>query len=251
MNATLIAWFEIIFDIAYLIAVWYMVFLMTKSFPTLNPQDRGVASLVRLAFILLAAGDTGHVGFRVLANLLGGPNTEAFILGTRMSLIGVGMLTTAYTITFFYMLLVYVWKMRFNQAFNWFTNLLLSAGVLRLILMALPSNEWGSLVPPQPMSLYRNLPLLLQGVGIIGLILYSAYKTHDTTFKWIGWMITISYAFYIPVILFAQQLPIIGLLMIPKTCAYLVIAWIAYRGLWRHSNKDLVKTAHSPEGISI
>ena len=250
MNATLIAWFEIFFDIAYLIAVWYLVFLMTKYFQSVNSQDRGVASLIRLAFILLAAGDTGHVGFRVLAVLLGGPNTEAVILGTRMSLIGVGMLTTAYTITLFYMLLVYVWKMRFNQAFNWFTNLLLSAGVLRLILMALPSNEWGSLVPPQPMSLYRNLPLLFQGVGIIFLILNSTYKSQDNTFKLIGWMIALSYAFYIPVILFAQQIPLIGMLMIPKTCAYLVIAWIAYRGLWRHSNTDLMKTSQISEGMS-
>jgi len=45
-------------------------------------------------------------------------------------------------------------------------------------------------------------------------------------------LIAISYAFYIPVILFAQQQPLVGLLMIPKTCAYLVVAWLAYRGLW-------------------
>jgi hypothetical protein len=250
MNATLIAWFEIIFDIAYLIAVWSVVFLMTRNLQSVNSQDRGVASLIRLAFILLAAGDTGHVGFRVIADLLGGPNTEAVILGTRMSLVGVGMLTTAYTITLFYMILVYVWKMRFNQTFNWFTNLLLSAGLLRLILMALPSNEWGSLVPPQPMSLYRNLPLLIQGVGVIFLILNSATKSQDNTFKWIGWMIALSYAFYIPVILFAQQIPLIGMLMIPKTCAYLAIAWIAYRGLWKPSTIALVKTSQSSEGLS-
>ena len=51
-------------------------------------------------------------------------------------------------------------------------------------------------------------------------------------------MITVSFAFYIPVILFARQIPLIGMLMIPKTVAYLAIAWIAYRGLWGHSEND-------------
>ena len=60
--------------------------------------------------------------------------------------------------------------------------------VVRLIMMALPSNDWGAAVPPQPMSLYRNIPLMVQGVGIVALFLLSAYRNHDTTFKWIGWM---------------------------------------------------------------
>jgi len=248
MNATLTAWFEIIFDVAYLIAVWYLVFLMTRGMPAVDPKDRHVAGLIRIAFILLAAGDTGHVGFRVLANLLSGSNAQAVILGTPMSLIGLGMLTTAFTVTLFYMLFVYVWKARFHQAANWFTNLLLSAGVGRMIIMALPGNEWGSLVPPQPISLYRNLPLMLQGIGLIILILYSASRSRDKTFQWIGWMMALSYAFYIPVILFVQQIPLIGMLMIPKTCAYLAIAWIAYRGLWGHTHIELENTKGSLPG---
>ena len=235
MNPTLIAWFETIFNILYLIVIWSIVALMIKSMKSVKPEDRRVADLIRLAFIMLAAGDTGHVGFRVLATLLGGPGTEAMILGTPMSLIGLGMLITSYTVTFFYMLLVLVWKARYNQPDSWLPTLLLAAGVVRLIFMALPGNEWGNPVPPHPMSLYRNIPLMIQGVGLLGLIFHHAYKSDDATFKQIGWMITVSFAFYIPVILFARQIPLIGMLMIPKTCAYLAIAWIAYRGLWGHT----------------
>ncbi len=238
MNPTLIAWFETIFNILYLIIIWSIVYLMIKSMASVKPEDRHVADLIRLAFIMLAAGDTGHVGFRVLSTLLGGSVTEANILGTPMSLIGLGMLITSYTVTFFYMLFVLVWKARYNQSESWFPTLLLVAGVVRLIFMALPGNEWGNSVPPHPMSLYRNIPLMIQGVGLLGLIFHHAYKSDDTTFKWIGWMITVSFAFYIPVILFARQIPLIGMLMIPKTVAYLAIAWIAYRGLWGHTKND-------------
>lgn len=241
MNPNLTAWMETIFNIAYLIAIWFLVARMTQAMPTVAPNDRKVAGLVRLAFILLAAGDTGHVGFRVLAFALGGADTQTNILGTPMTLVGLGTLTTSFTVTLFYMILVYIWRRRNNQPASWFTSLLLAAGVVRLMFMALPGNEWGNLVPPQPMSLYRNLPLFLQGLGVTGLILYSAYRAQDTPFIWIGWMIVVSYAFYIPVILFAQQIPLLGMLMIPKTCAYLAVAWIAYRGLWRASPAS---TAH-------
>ncbi len=47
------------------------------------------------------------------------------------------------------------------------TSKSLLAGVVRLVLMALPQNEWGSVVPLQPFSLYRNLPLMVQGLGVM------------------------------------------------------------------------------------
>lgn len=232
MNANLIAWFEILFNVAYLTAVWGVVALMTRSMTAVAPQDRRTAGLLRLAFVLLAAGDTAHVGFRVIATLLGDQGAQVAVFGTPMSLIGLGMLATSFTVTLFYMLFVYIWRFRYDRPANWFTSLLLAAGVVRLVMMALPANEWGSLVPPFPMSLYRNLPLIVQGVGVIGLFLYSATRARDILFQQIAALIAVSYAFYVPVILFAQQQPLVGLLMIPKTCAYLAVAWLAYRGLW-------------------
>lgn len=38
---------------------------------------------------------------------------------------------------------------------------------------------------------------------------------------WLGAMIVVSYAAYVPVILFALQVPMLGMLMIPKILAYL------------------------------
>ena len=40
--------------------------------------------------------------------------------------------------------------------------------------------------------------------------------------------IVLSFAFYIPVVLFADTIPVIGVLMIPKTCAYVWSVLIGY-----------------------
>lgn len=238
MNHNLTIWFEILFDVAYLSAIWLIIIRMTIVMPTVSLQDRPAARLIRLAFILLAAGDTGHVGLRVIAALMGSPEAQVKLFGTSMSLVGLGMLTTAYTVTFFYMVFVFLYKERFQQPDNWITYFLLGTGLVRLIFMALPGNKWGSAVPPQPMSIYRNLPLILQGIGILFLFFREAYKRKDSLFTKVAWLITASFAFYLPVILFAQQIPIIGLLMIPKTIAYLAIAWLFYQIIWKASTNN-------------
>jgi hypothetical protein len=75
--------------------------------------------------------------------------------------------------------------------------------------------------------------LTILGLGVAYLILRDARRAQDRAFTWIGLMILVSYALYIPVILFVQQVPIIGMLMIPKTMAYVAIGFIAYLNLYR------------------
>ena len=48
--------------------------------------------------------------------------------------------------------------------------------------------------------------------------------------------IVLSFAFYIPVVLFSGVFPPIGALMIPKTCAYVWIVWMGYKDM---KNKEL------------
>ena len=232
MSATMSLWIEIIFDISYLIVVWALVIMMARRQHVVAPENRAVARRVMWAFGLLALGDTGHVGFRVLAYALGGLEAQPIVLGVPISLVGIGALATAITVTFFYMLMVDVWRLRYNKPLGiagWF---LLAIGVFRLIIMLFPQNEWSSVVPPQPWGLIRNLPLMIMGLGVMVLILRDAYRASDRPFKWIGWCILASYAFYTPVILFVAQVPMLGMLMIPKTLAYIAIAVIAYRALY-------------------
>lgn len=232
MDTSASALFETIFDVSYLLVIWALVILMTVKMTKVREQDLPTAKWIRLAFILLAAGDTGHVGFRVVAQALGLMEKPILVFGEPMNLIGIGMMTTAFTVTMFYMAFVFVWQARNHENSNWLTTLLLTLGIVRIIFMALPANQWGDVVPPQPISLYRNLFLILQGTGLLVLLFRSAVCKGDRLFLAIAWMIVFSFVFYLPVILFAQKIPMIGMLMIPKTVAYLAVAFIAYKGLW-------------------
>ena len=217
---------EVAFNVTYLVVVWSLVGLMWARRARVAPADRPVANRVMLMFALLALGDTGHVGFRVVAYARGG-------LEANPTLVGLGALSTAYTVTIFYMLLVDVWRLRFRKPLGVAGWLLLAAGVARLLLMAFPQNRWEQVVAPYDWSLMRNALLTIQGLGVMILILRDAYRADDGPFKWIGWMVAASFAFYAPVILWVAQAPAIGMLMIPKTCAYVAIAIIAYRALWK------------------
>jgi hypothetical protein len=232
MPETVRMWVEISFNLAYLLVIWGLVIAMIRRRPTVAPTDRRVTNLVLWAFAFLALGDTGHVGFRVLAYALGGLETRFTVLGGQVGLVGLGALSTAVTVTIFYALMLEMWRARFNQQYGLFGYLLLAAAVVRLLIMIPPANEWNNVVPPQPWSMYRNLPLMLQGLGVAFLFLRDARAAQDRTFTWIGVMILVSYACYTPVIFFVQQVPIIGMLMIPKTMAYVAIAFLAYYNLY-------------------
>ena len=232
MSESMRMWMEITFNVSYLAVVWTMVALMMRGRARVAAVDRPAAMRVMLAFALLALGDTGHVGFRVIAYALGDLAAKPVILGVPVSLVGLGALATAVTVTFFYMLMVDVWRLRFFRPLGWMGWALLAAGVVRLVVMAFPQNRWDLLVGPYAWSLARNSLLTVQGLGVMALIFRDAGRERDRTFTWIGVMIALSYLFYAPVILWVGQAPLLGMLMIPKTCAYLGVAFLAYRAFW-------------------
>ena len=51
-------------------------------------------------------------------------------------------------------------------------------------------------------------------------------------------MILVSFAFYVPVILLVEAHPAVGMLMIPKTMAYVVIAWLGYREVFAGAPRE-------------
>jgi hypothetical protein len=238
-------WMEISFNVIYLIVVWTLVILMIRRQPEVPESDKPVTSLFIWAFALLALGDTGHVGFRVLAYSSGNLDSTITIAGRELGLVGLGAMATAFTVTIFYVLMLMIWQRRYSQPYGWFGIILFVAAAVRLVIMLFPANEWNNVVPPQPWSLIRNIPLMLQGLGVAYLILRDSRRNADRPFTWIGIMILISYAFYIPVILFVQQWPMVGMLMIPKTMAYVGIALIAYYSLFRQqATQNIVNPAY-------
>ncbi len=242
MSESMLMWIEIVFNLTYLVVVWGLVIVLLRRRNELTAPRRRLSDWITAAFALLALGDTGHVGFRVWAYALGGLESQISLLGRSISLVGAGALMTAVTVTLFYVLMLEAWRLRFNRRYGTFEYFLLIAAVTRLYMLTLPINEWWRVVPEQPWSIIRNIPLTIQGLGLAYLVLRDALARKDATFRWIGVSILISYACYIPVILFVQQAPPIGMLMIPKTLAYVAIGFLAYY--------DLHKPGHRTEAPS-
>jgi hypothetical protein len=225
MDGNGVMYMEIAFNIMYLVVIYGFIHLMARRMGKVDQADKAVARRFLAAFVLLAAGDTGHVGFRVVAFGLGG-------LEDHPVLVGLGALATSVTVTGFYMLMVEIWRVRFGEnrkSIYWF---LLSMGVLRLVFMTFPGNDWGQIVPPQAFSYIRNSFLTILGVGIAVLFLRDGLANDERMYVNIAYAMFASYLFYIPVILFVQQVPMLGMLMIPKTIAYLAMAFIGYRRIF-------------------
>lgn len=199
---------------------------MMKKNQSIEIKNKQIALRFLLAFFLLALGDTGHVGFRVMAYFGGGLDLNA-------TLVGLGALSTSITITFFYLLFFEICRINFSmkKAFSYYLVLLLV--FIRLVIMIFPENSWGSMEPPLEWVFLRNVPLILIGLGVSFLMLWNGYKENDNRYNYLGFCIVVSFAFYLPVIFLVQTIPIIGMLMIPKTMAYMFMAWIAYRYYFR------------------
>lgn len=244
MSSTIRIWTEIVFNIAYLLTIWILIARMFKMVAGVRPKDLHVAQSMMLAFVLLAIGDTGHVGFRVLAYAIGDLGAKLNMFGVQMSLVGAGALATAITITLFYVIMLDAWRKRFDKKYGAFEYILIIAAIVRLIMFINPGNQWSSVVPPFQWSVARNIPLMVQGLGVAYLMLRDAIEHRDKTFKLIGIMILLSYACYMPVIFLVQKMSWIGMLMIPKTIAYVAIAVIAYKAFFTHAKLILVKPNH-------
>ena len=223
---------ETLFNVFYLMAVWGLVVAMLKRRALIAPDEQGEALWIMLAFAFLALGDTGHVGFRVIAYAQGGLETTISIFGSQMYLVALGSVATAWTFTVFYVCMLFMWKERYSKKMETAAWLVVACAVIRSVIMILPGNEWNSLLSPRPIAIARNTPLLLMQLGMIYLILRDARPAHDGTFTWIGIMIILSFVCFAPVVLLVHSYPTLGMLMIPKTIAYLAIAVIGFKGLY-------------------
>jgi hypothetical protein len=98
--------------------------------------------------------------------------------------------------------------------------------------MLLPGNTWDGEHQDDFSFMIRNIPLVMMQVGTVYLILRDAIAEKDPLFKRIGALIIISFVCYMPVVFLLTYYPLVGMLMIPKTIAYMVIAFISLRGLF-------------------
>lgn len=221
--------FETPFDILYLIFVISIgIAMICKS------RGNRFFRLYGIMAVVLGAGDSFHLIPRVLALC-----TTGFASYTVP--LGLGKLITSITMTIFYILLYHLWCMRYqSEGRKKLTFWVYGLAVLRIILCLFPQNDWTSANPPLSWAIYRNIPFALLGLIIIVLFYQSAWKKKDSPFRWMWLAITLSFAFYIPVVLWAEVYPLVGMLMIPKTVAYVWIVLMGWNAM-RHSEKKTTR----------
>lgn len=214
---------ETLFDVIYLISVITIGITMIRK-SNGNKEYR----LFGIMAVVLGVGDSFHLVPRAIALCTTG--LEDFTVA-----LGIGKFITSITMTIFYIILYYVWRIRYQiKGQNIITAAIYVLSALRIILCLFPQNKWLSAAAPLSWGIYRNIPFALLGLLIIILFYKSARKNHDTEFKNMWLTIVLSFGFYIPVVLFADQIPMIGMLMIPKTCAYVWTVLIGYKAMKNH-----------------
>ncbi len=68
---------------------------------------------------------------------------------------------------------------------------------------------------------------------IIALFYKAAKQNKDENFRLMWFTIVLSFAFYISVVLWADAIPLVGMLMIPKTLVYVWAILIGYKDMQR------------------
>lgn len=216
---------ETAFDAVYLVTVITIGILMIRQ-PNAAKQFR----LFGWMAIVLGAGDAFHLIPRAWALCTTGLANYTFALG-------LGKAITSVTMTVFYVLLYYVWRLRYHvQGQNGLTAAVYALAGLRMVLCLMPQNQWFSASAPLSWGIYRNIPFALLGLLVIVLFYRSAKAQQDHAFRWMWLTIVLSFTFYIPVVLWADVYPMVGMLMIPKTCAYVWTVVIGYRAMKKESH---------------
>lgn len=198
---------ESLFDILYLLFA-----LISGCWILAKAKDK-TEKLMGIAALVLGCGDAFHLVPRVLYYFAEGDFTAA---------LGFGKLITSITMTVFYLLLYFIWlghyrmeKKRAGAALLWLLLL------VRVILCLFPQNGWAANSGDMTWGIIRNIPFVLLGAAVCRL--YFRKRKEDRVFAPVWLYILLSFLFYIPVAAGASALPMLGMLMLPKTICYILM----------------------------
>ena len=219
---------ESFFDIGYLLfAIISGFVILTRS---VNNKDT-TEKIMGYAALILGCGDAFHLIPRVLNYFADRDFTMA---------LGVGKLVTSVTMTLFYMLLYYLWMFVYGSEDNKRLSMAVwRLSALRILLCLFPQNGWLQNDSSMVWGIIRNIPFVILG-GVICYLYYDK-RRQDRNFRLMWVYILLSFLFYIPVAVFAGIIPMLGMLMLPKTICYIlmIIAFLRKSNdIFKQGNKD-------------
>ena len=205
-------WGESIFDVVYLIiAITLGIIMIRKS-------DKKLGKMMGYASLILGCGDAFHLVPRVL---------NYFVDYDWNLYLGVGKFVTSITMTFFYILMYYIYLNNYKvKEDKKVTMLVWGLAIVRIALCLFPQNNWFTNNSPLLWGVLRNIPFAILGALIV--FLYFKVRSKDKALRFVYLFVTFSFLFYIPVVLWAESVPIIGMLMLPKTVCYVFVI-LAFR----------------------
>ena len=241
---------SIIFLWIYMAIIWGNIIQIWKKRPKKISKSW---SLLFGAFFLLAFGDVFHLLPRTylwyrysLQNQI-----DIYTSSIGVFIYGGGLIMTGITMTFFYLLFYLFWKeqyikdieipelQRIKGKIKILDIIAYGSIIIRTILILLPWNKYGS----EPVyyfgilsfRLLTNFPLYVIGVQVLFLFLksYNVTKSMNLIHPDINkavkqssiWII-VSFVTYTFPLLGNHLVPLFGMMMIPKTIAYLIVLYI-------------------------
>ena len=208
---------EAIFDTAYLL------FDLIAGFVFLTQaQGRTLFVLYGILTLTLCGGDAFHLVPRIIRAFRGSSDKIKRQLG-------IGLQVSSITMTVFYIILLFIWKFTFPEltapvaveAMIWIS------AIIRIVVCFFPQNNWCSDEGNPKLSILRNAVFAVTGIGVIILYAISGNANGYHMTRMVA-AILISFGCYLPVTILSKTKPKVGLLMIPKTCAYM---WVIVMGL--------------------
>ena len=193
--------------------ILYLLFAIAGGCLILARARNRTEKQMGLAALILGCGDAFHLVPRVLNYFAAGDFTAA---------LGIGKLVTSVTMTVFYVLMYYIWLGYYHAPENKkVTAAVWLFAVVRIALCAFPQNGWVQNSSDMTWGILRNIPFIVLGAVICAL--YFRRKDGDRRFRPVWILILLSFLFYIPVAVGAGAVPMLGMLMLPKTVCYVLL----------------------------
>lgn len=206
------------FEILYLIAgLAISIYILIKS------KKKTPYILFGIMGLVLVFGDSFHLVPRIINSWeLGGDNIYTYL--------GIGKLVTSITMTIFYIILYWFFKIRYQKKTPLYLDITLYLlAVVRIVLCLLPMNDWTNKDAPYLWGIYRNIPFVIMGIMMVVISLLWAKQNNDKEFKYAYIAISLSFVFYIMTVTLTIINTLFGLMMLPKTLCYV---WLLVMGIF-------------------
>ncbi len=207
--------------------ILYLLFAVVSGMLILQKATNNTGRTMGFATLVLGCGDAFHLVPRVL---------NYFVEGDFQAALGIGKLVTSITMTVFYVLLYFIWLGWYREKENKnMTTAVWALAAVRAALCLFPQNGWLQNSSDPLWGIIRNVPFVILGGAICWL--YFQKRGEEKTFRYFWIYILLSFLFYIPVAVAAGLVPMLGMLMLPKTICYILMVCVFLKAVRRGRSK--------------